>query len=610
MDHNINESISPVSPAPSATASPPEPTATKASPAEHRLRLWPGVAIIALLWLVITAVNWLFPVTFFAFMTMFIAPMVATLALIVWWLSFSRLSWTDRIVCLSACIVYAGVAFAFKHSSFGIHAIFIYAVPTVLTAWVLWLLLSYFLPWPVRRAGLLIVLILVLGYFTLLRFDGLWGNITATLNYRWKHTEEDKYLAELKAGTLGVARGNSSAKALTLQSGDWSGFRGPNRDGHLPGVRIATDWDKNPPKLLWKHRVGPGWGSFAVIGGHIFTQEQRGEDEAVVCYDADTGSEIWSHRDKARFDEQAAGPGPRATPTFHEGNLYTLGAAGKLNCLDASTGRALWTRDIVADSNAEVPQWGFASSPFVTQGIVTVFAGAPNGKSVLGYKADTGNLAWHAGEGQLGYCSPQPARLGGIDQLVIATDKGLTAFRPKSGEVMWKHDWELNQMARVVQPAILNDADVLLGTGFGKGTRRIHTERNGDKWTAEEGWTSRAIAPYFNDLVVHRGHLYGFDGSFFTCVNLENGKSKWRARGYDNGQVLLLEDQDLLLIVSEEGAVALVDAKPDAYNELGRFEALKDKTWNHPVIAHGKLFVRNGVEAACYQLTEIKEQSK
>src|SRR5262249_19075967 len=158
---------------------------------------------------------------------------------------------------------------------------------------------------------------------------------------------------------------------------------------------------------VWRHRVGPGWSSFAVVGNRLYTQEQRGQDEAVVCYDADTGNELWVHRDAARFSEVVAGPGPRATPTFHQGQLYAQGAAGRLKCLDAATGRVLWSRAVIADSGAKLPQWGFAASPLVVRGVVTVFAGAPGGKSVLGYNAASGELAWSAGEGQFSYCSTQ-----------------------------------------------------------------------------------------------------------------------------------------------------------------------------------------------------------
>jgi outer membrane protein assembly factor BamB len=121
-------------------------------------------------------------------------------------------------------------------------------------------------------------------------------------------------------------------------------------------------------------------------------------------------------------------------------------------------------------------------------------------------------------------------------------------------------------------------------------------------WTTEAKWTTNKIKPYFNDFVVFDDHLYGFDGEFLACINLDNGSSKWRARGYGNGQILLLVDQGLLLILTEEGDVALVRAQSDKHEEIARFKAINGKTWNHPVIAHGKLFVRNGETMACFEL--------
>jgi outer membrane protein assembly factor BamB len=474
-----------------------------------------------------------------------------------------------------------------------------------MTAWVVWLLLTSFLRWPVRRAGLLVVFVLAWGYFTLLRFDGIDGSMSATFHYRWQPTAEQKFLAEAAAvQPKGGANGSPTTSPVTLQPGDWPGFRGPGRDGRLTGVRIATDWSANPPRQLWRHRVGPGWSSFAVVGPRLYTQEQRGEEEAVVCYDVQSGAEIWAHRDSARFTELVSGPGPRATPTFHEGKIYAQGAAGRLSCLDAVTGAVNWSNDILVHSGAKVPTWGFASSPLIRQGVVTVFAGGAEGKSVLGYNATSGELLWTAGEGKLSYCSLQPANLAGAEQLVIATENGLTAFHPARGEILWQYSWPLEQnMARVVQPTPVGEGDFLIGTGFGQGTRRVHVLQSGDGWEAQEVWASKAINPYYNDLVVHHGQLYGFDGSFFTCVSLEDGKKKWRARGYGNGQVLLLADQDLLLVLSEKGEVALVDASPDAHTERCRFQAIEGKTWNHPVVAHDRLFVRNSEEAACYQLS-------
>ena len=345
-----------------------------------------------------------------------------------------------------------------------------------------------------------------------------------------------------------------------------------------------------------------------MVGDRLFTQEQRGDDEYVVCYDATTGVEVWAHHDATRFSELVAGPGPRATPTFHAGRLYSFGASGHLNCLDAASGKRLWWRDIVADSGAAVPQWGYASSPLVAQGVVVVFAGAPNGKTVVAYEEEKGEPAWTASvgpaseKGSLSYCSPQLAAVDGLEQILLATDAGLSAFEPAGGKELWHYSWPVAGVARIVQPALVGDGDLLIGTGMGNGTRRIHVRRNGDDWLTEEQWTSRKIRPYFNDFVVHNDYLYGFDLGKFVCVSLKDGSETWQARGYGNGQVLLLADQELLLILSEEGDVALVSARPEKREELCKFKAVEGKTWNHPVIAHGKLFVRNGEEIACFRI--------
>jgi len=565
------------------------------------------VVIVVLQWLVVKLTAWLAPGTIEQFQVMFIAPMAAIAAVGAWWLFASRLPWGDRLLVIAACALGA-VGMYFLHSpDFHAMGIILYALPAVTTVWVGSLVLTFFLRWPVRRAVLMIALILTWSVFTLLRMEGVNGTMATTFRWRWTPTAEERFLAERAAnGPMHAVNAKMAAsEVLLLQPGDWPGFRGPDRDGRLKGVRIVTDWQHHPPRELWRHRVGPGWGSFAAVGNRLFTQEQRGQDEAVVCYDATSGAEYWVYLDAARFSELVAGPGPRATPTFDDGKIYALGASGRLNCLDAATGRVHWSRDIVADSGAKVPQWGFAASPLVASGIVTVFAGGPEGKSVLGYHTASGDLAWAKGEGQLSYSSPQLAQLNGVQQILIATDAGLTAFEPARGDILWRHEWQTESLARIVQPALIGDADVLVGTGMRIGTRRLHVDRAGGGWKQEELWTSLAIKPYFNDLVIHDGHLYGFTSDFLTCVELTKGKKRWAERGYGNGQVLLLADQGVLLVLSEEGEVALVKATPEGREELGRFQALHAKTWNHPVVAHGRLFVRNGEEAACYQLEPL-----
>jgi hypothetical protein len=187
----------------------------------------------------------------------------------------------------------------------------------------------------------------------------------------------------------------------------------------------------------------------------------------------------------------------------------------------------------------------------------------------------------------------------------MTTEKGVFAYEPATGDELWAFDWNFEDGQRCCQPAILSDTEFLIGTPFTQGIKRVRVTRTDIAWTASEVSFTKALSPYFNDLVVHEGHVYGIDGKFLTCASIEDGKRCWRVRGYDAGQVLLLADQDLLLVVSEQGDLALVAASPEEHRELpGRFHALEGKTWNHPVIAHGRLFVRNGQEAVCYSLPQ------
>src|SRR5262249_16455836 len=213
---------------------------------------------------------------------------------------------------------------------------------------------------------------------------GVNGNMQSDIRWRWSTTPEDLYLAERARGDGPEAREPDPARdAAVLQPGDWPGFRGPDRDGAGRGVRLATDWAAGPPRLLWRHRVGRAWSSVAVVGERLYTQEQRGEFEAVVCLDAPTGREVWVHEDPARYLDGQSGVGPRATPTFADGRLYALGATGTLNCLDAATGARKWSRDITADAGTKVPTWGLCSSPLVVRGVVVVFAVGEAEKGLL-----------------------------------------------------------------------------------------------------------------------------------------------------------------------------------------------------------------------------------
>jgi len=381
---------------------------------------------------------------------------------------------------------------------------------------------------------------------------------------------------------------------------EWSGFRGPGRDSIIPGVRIDTDWSRSKPIELWRRPIGPGWSSFAVHGNFVYTQEQRGDDELVSSYNLSNGAPVWKHRDAVRFYESNGGAGPRATPTLSGGRVYTFGATGILNALDTRDGSVVWSRNAASDAKRKVPVWGFASSPLVVGNVVIVAAAG----TLAAYDVVSGDLRWFGPTGGFGYSSPHLSTIDGVAQVLLLNGEGAIGVAPSDGTLLWKHAWRCDS---IVQPAVTADGDVLIGSGSGIGTevgmRRIAVAHGADGWIVKERWTSIGLKPYFNDFVVHKGHVFGFDGSILACIDLEDGKRQWKGGRYGHGQLVLIPDQDLLLVLSEEGELALVKAAPDQFMELARFPAIEGKTWNHPVLVGHILLIRNGQELAAFRLS-------
>ncbi|HEX6865318.1 MAG TPA: PQQ-binding-like beta-propeller repeat protein, partial [Thermoanaerobaculia bacterium] len=389
--------------------------------------------------------------------------------------------------------------------------------------------------------------------------------------------------------------GDDAVRPGAETAADWPAFRGPGRNGVVRGARIATDWSASPPVELWRRPVGPGWSSFAVRGDLVYTQEQRGDDELVSCYNLATGAPVWQHRDGARFFESNGGAGPRSTPTLSGDRVYTLGATGILNALDAGSGAAVWSRNVASDTGTEVPVWGFSSSPLVVGDVVVIAASS----TLAAYDLATGAPRWSRKAGGDSYSSPQLLTIGGVPQILLMGGTGTASVAPADGKLLWEHPW---QGFPIVQPAVIADGNLLITASGQSGTRRIAVAKGPGGWTAEERWTSIGLKPYFNDFVVHEGHAFGFDGRILACIDVEDGKRKWKGGRYGSGQLVLLPDQDLLLVLSDEGELALVQATPGEFTELAKFPAIQGKTWNHPVLVGDVLLVRNGEEMAAFRL--------
>jgi outer membrane protein assembly factor BamB len=607
------------------------------------LRLWPGVALAVLL----LVLRYVVPVAVDDGVAIGLLGAVAcSLLIALWWLFASRAPWLERLGAIALMVVAVVATRPLMDRSIQTGAMgmlfYFLAIPTMTAAFVAAVAATRNSSDRVRRVVAAVAIVVGAGAWGLLRTGGFSGAGKQDLAWRWAMSPEDKLLAQQEnvpaslapapaadasptpvAGAVakteetnqatnapsapaGPAKSSSDGLASnprpalapvrdTPAPASWPGFRGPERDGQVHGVRIATDWNASPPVEMWRRAVGPGWSSFAVQGGLMYTQEQRGEDEVVACYDLKSGRPVWRHRDPVRFWESNGGAGPRGTPTLAGKRVYTLGGTGIVNALDAATGAVAWSANAAADTGAKVPMWGFSGSPLVTDGLAIVAASG----ALAAYDAATGEKRWTTPVSGTSYSSPQRATIGGVPQVLLLAGEGVRGFAPADGTLLWQHEWKGYP---IVQPALTAEGDVLITANESSGLRRLAVAHGSAGWTATERWTSSGLKPYFNDFVVHEGHAYGFDGRILSCIDLADGQRKWKGGRYGNGQLVLLPDQDVLLVLSEEGELALAGATPDAFRELARFPAIQGKTWNHPVLAGDTLLVRNAEEMAAFRL--------
>lgn len=433
------------------------------------------------------------------------------------------------------------------------------------------------------------------------------GDIIPVLTWRWTPVQ-DRTLQ-------GLEQDQVAAHALrfpkSVQPTDSPRFLGQEGRGEVKGLRLETDWEKHPPRKVWRKAVGAGWSGFAVVGDFGVTQEQRGNHECVTCYDLKTGEILWSHQDLIRFSEALGGDGPRATPTVVEGRVYTLGATGILNCLEGASGKLLWSKETLKDLNQLNLEWGKSASPLVIGNEVIVSLGRPTAEvsrmfpsladGLAAFDRNSGKLVWKAGEDYSAYSSPVVATLGGTPQILSLNAQSISAHDPRTGWILWSHRWP-GTHPKCSNPFVIDGDRILLSAGYGLGgvLLKVSKAKAGSQWIVDEVWKSRQLKTRFTNIVLHDKFLYGLDDGILCCVEMETGKTRWRKGRYSHGQILLVEDT--LLIQAENGDLALVKADPQAYRELAHMPALNGKTWNNPTLAGNRLLVRNAEEAICYEL--------
>lgn len=474
------------------------------------------------------------------------------------------------------------------------------AIPLlVLILNLLWFLLTRRFTWRTKLAGLAALAALGFGLKQAVRVDGTVDG-TGLPNLVWKWRAQGRPQAQKITAVPAPAETTADDPRLA-QAADVPQFFGPERDGVVRGARLARDWQATPPKELWRQPVGEGWSAYAVVKGRAYTQEQRGEEELVTCYDLLTGRLVWAHADKVRFSQWQSGDGPHATPVVHQGRVYSYGATGLLNCLDAATGSPVWQRSVLAENQLQNNEWGTSSSPLIVDDKVVVTGGRGPGPVLFAYQLDSGTPAWKAGKDQASYASPMLASLAGKRVILSNNARALTAHDPATGAVLLEHAWGGEQWPKASQPLVLDGGRVFLSAGYGMGCQMLKIQAGADgSLEATELWTGMKMKTQFNSPAEHQGHAYGLDDGRLACLDLATGERLWKEGRFASGQTLLADG--LVIIQNEKGSVHLAAAKPEGFEELGKIEALSSKTWNHPTLAGRYLLVRNDREAVCYEL--------
>lgn len=577
-----------------------QPEDTTPSPVIRPLRLWPAGVI-----LVIQAITIGLSITpginnAVRFGYMMLGPTICVLLFLVWLLGFSRLPLKERLSTTALAVGLAALTALLIDPSMGV-SMWIYGAPLAMLAVTAGLWFSRQRTSMVRVSIVAAFLLLVWGLFPLARLDGFRGDYLPELKWRWAPTAEDT----LGGGGSGESTHMAPAAeyaSWTPTTVEWPMFRGPSGDSRVVDSGADLEWS-GEPKILWRLPVGPAWSSFSHVSGRLFTQEQREEEESVTCIDAVNGNVIWRTGFPCRFSDVVSGAGPRATPTYIDGRLYTFGAKAILACLDAATGKVLWQRDLMAEVNAQLPVWGFSSSPLAIASLVIVYAGGDGDNGLIAYDQLSGEPVWRFASHGMNFSSAHRIEISGRELVLFGDGEGLHALEPATGAVAWTLKPAGWNGPAICQPQQIGPNSLIIPLGDGKGVTRLTASLDGAAWNVKEEWSSRKLKPSFNDFVYHEGYCYGFDNHIFSCIDANTGELKWKHKGYEFGQVLLLADVGKLVVTTEKGDVVLLATDPTAHRELGRYPAIQGKTWNHPIAAAGRLFVRNGEEAVALALS-------
>ena len=383
---------------------------------------------------------------------------------------------------------------------------------------------------------------------------------------------------------------------MAARAADWPNFRGLNHDGMAPDTGINKEWAAKAPELLWKAAMGDGgYAGPAAANGMVFIVDHSGTADVVRAIDLRTGSNAWtySYADNANANYGFA----RATPAVDQGRVYTMSRLGVLNCLDAKSGAPVWSRNIVTELQGSLPQWQMAVSPFIDGEKLVVCPGGPDA-SVAALDKATGKTVWKGGgSDKPGYSTPVAATIGGRKQYVVFNGAALVGVDAADGKLLWRLPWKTDYDVNAATPVVAGDT-VFITSGYGHGCALVKASA-GD---ASIQWQNKALRAHFNSPILNGGFVYGIgDEGVLVCIELKSGDTVWMQSGFEKGGVACV-DGAIVAVDGKDGDVVLAEMNPAKYVELGRFKPLGGQSWTAPVVADGKLLIRNKSALACYRL--------
>lgn len=405
-------------------------------------------------------------------------------------------------------------------------------------------------------------------------------------------------------GRLMVALGLLSLAPLA--AGQWPQWGGPQRDFTVACTGLADRWPEEGPRRLWRGEIGPGHSAIAVADGLLFTMCRRGDKDAVLCFRADSGEKIWETQYEAPAKEDMLldfGPGPHSTPLVAGDRVFTVGGLVHFTCLDKSTGKILWSHDLMAEMGASHLQRGYGASPLAYKDLVILNVGGSDA-GVAAFKQDSGEIAWKSEKLRGGYPSPMIVTINGEEHLLITMGAERAGLDPATGQTRWRKTVDVQLAGIMASPVWIPPDRVLFSCAYGGGTQLFRITAHDGSYAAEEVWFTPKMKVMHGTLIRIGDYVCGSSGDFgpayLMAVSLENGKVAWRERGFAKATLLYADGK--LIILDEEGNLALATASPDGLKVHSRAKVLEDKSWTVPTLVGTRLYLRDNKSILALEL--------